>query len=240
MPIYFSHVEKRAASGSHRRMHKFIVPLFLAAAITAPAQRFSFGLKTGIPVTEASPYQSAPYSIVDTGRWTVGPTVELRLIGGFSFEADALYRGFRREASAVFAEIQPGVNLVTLGASPAAYSSFLQDSKEWDVPVLLKYRFRTGALRPFVDAGAIFAHQTSDYTSTFQCLGSSDACASAYPGLSFQAQSTYNGAVVRRGPAAGVGVEFKYHRIRIAPEIRYTRLDRPFLNEVTVLAGFTF
>jgi hypothetical protein len=46
--------------------------------------------------------------------------------------------------------------------------------------------------------------------------------------------------VNRRGPAAGVGLEFKYGRLRIAPEVRYTRLDRPNANEVTVMAGFTF
>jgi hypothetical protein len=37
-----------------------------------------------------------------------------------------------------------------------------------------------------------------------------------------------------------VGIEFKYGRLKIAPEGRYMHLDRPGVNEVTVMAGFTF
>ena len=84
-------------------MHKLILPLFFAVA--APAQRLSFGVKAGVPVTEANPYEHAPYSMVDTGRWTIGPTVELRLFAGLSFEFDALYRGFRVQESSAFAVI---------------------------------------------------------------------------------------------------------------------------------------
>jgi hypothetical protein len=217
-------------------MHKLILPLFFAAALAAPAQRLSFGVKAGAPVTAASPYENAPYSLVDTGRWTVGPTVELRLIAGLSFEFDALYRGFRRQDSAAFAIIPPGFSEIS---NPAIYSTSRQDAKEWDFPLLLKYRFQAGALRPFADAGAVFAHQTSDFTSTFQCLGTPDNCAASFAPYSFR-RSSYTGTVNRRGAAGGVGVEFKYHRIRIAPEVRYMHLDRPGMNEVTVLAGFTF
>jgi hypothetical protein len=46
--------------------------------------------------------------------------------------------------------------------------------------------------------------------------------------------------VNRQGPAAGVGIEFKFGKVKISPEVRYTKLTRPNANEVTVLAGFTF
>jgi hypothetical protein len=218
-------------------MHKLIFSLFFAAAVAASAQRLSFGVKAGAPVTEASPYEHAPYSTVDTGRWTVGPTVELRLIAGLSFESDALYRGFRRQDSTAFAVIPAGMSMIS---GPAIFATSRQDAKEWDFPLLLKYRFPAGALRPFLDAGAVFAHQTSDFTSTSQCLGTPDQCAApSFAPFSF-GRSSYSGTVNRRGPAGGVGVEFKYHRIRIAPEVRYMHLNRPATNEVTVLVGFTF
>jgi hypothetical protein len=212
-------------------MNKLILPLFFAAAIAAPAQRFSFGVKAGAPVTEAIPGEDAPYSIVDTGRWTAGPTVELRFFRNFSFEFDALYRGFRQLNTTSLATIPAGTNAIS---NPIMYSPSEQNAKEWDFPLLLKYRFEAGALRPFVDGGEVFAHQTSDFISTLQCSGTPGTCTPSF------APYSYSGAVNRRGPSGGVGVEFRYHRIRLAPEVRYMHLDRPGSNEVTVLAGFTF
>src|SRR6516164_11169187 len=130
-------------------MKKLIFPLFFLAAVTAPAQRLSFGVKAGAPVTDASPYQYAPYSIVDTGRWTVGPTVELRIVAGLSFEFDALYRGFRRQGSDAFTVIPAGVSQGQASSFTAAYLTFQQNAKEWDFPLLLKYRFTSGPLNPF-------------------------------------------------------------------------------------------
>jgi hypothetical protein len=221
-------------------MRTLILPLFFAAALTAPAQRFSFGIKAGAPVTSAIPGDVSPYSIVDTGRWTVGPTAEVRLVGHLSFEFDALYRGYRAQSSDG-AIIAAGTSFINL-AAPGVFSS-RQNTKEWDFPLLLKYRFQAGPIHPFVDGGFEFAHTSSDYTLT--CLASQDVCSAASiaagAGTAFvNSQSQYRGSVNRRGPAAGVGLEFKYGRLRIAPEVRYTRLTRPDANQVTVLAGFTF
>jgi hypothetical protein len=41
------------------------------------------------------------------------------------------------------------------------------------------------------------------------------------------------------GPAGGVGVEFRYGRIKFDPEVRYAHLDSR-INLVTVLLGVTF
>src|SRR5262249_17314925 len=150
-----------------------------------------------------------------------------------------LYRGFRRQDSVAFAPIPAGTGENPNPAIPATYSSVRQDAKEWDFPLLLKYRFGDAALRPFVAAGVGFAHQTSAFTSTVQRLGTSEECA-AWNAPSLNRQSSYTGTVNRGGPTAGVGVEFKYHRIRIAPEVRYMHLTLPTTNEVTILAGFIF
>lgn len=217
-------------------MRNFILPLFFAAAFTASAQRFSFGVKAGAPVTPALSGDSAPYSMVDTGRWTVGPTAEVRLLGNLSLEFDALFRGYRQQQS-FGAYIGAGPS----GPGDVAFSSsFRQDAKEWDFPLLLKYRLKTGPLHPFFDAGFEFAHVSSDFTSSTTCLGTADACNASGLSSFFQPQSSYSSSVNRRGPAAGIGVEFKYGRLKIAPEVRYTKLTRPNVNEITVMAGFTF
>jgi hypothetical protein len=215
-----------------------MLSFFFAAALTASAQRFSFGVKAGVPVTSALPNYAGATGMVDTGRWTVGPTVEVRLFDHLSFEFDALYRGYRQQQSfgAYFA-IQSGANSVPIVTVPV-YVSARQDAKEWDLPLLLKYRFHAGPVHPFVDAGFEFAHVSSDFTSTQMCLGTSDACSAA--GVVSYAQNGYTSGVNRRGPAAGAGMEFKYGRVRIAPEVRYTKLTQPTANEATVLVGFTF
>ena len=231
---YFFGVAKRRDPGSQIRMRHLILPLFFAAALAAPAQRFSFGVKAGAPVTAALPYDVSPYSMVDTGRWTVGPTAEVRLFSNLSFEADALYRGFR--------SLSPGGSFILSGTSlmpvfPIS-ASILQNAKEWDFPLLLKYRFQTGTVHPFVDAGFEFAHTSSDFT--ISCLAGPDTCSATGIGSSVSSQNSYSSSVNRHGPAAGVGIEFKFGKIRISPEVRYTKLTRPNANEVTVLAGFTF
>ena len=224
-------------------MRHLIFPLFFAAALTAPAQTFSFGVKAGAPVTDALPSDGSPFSIVDTGRWTVGPTAEVRLFSHLSFEADALFRGYRSVSSGGFTlAILAGPSFITNQAAPGS-ALFRQSTKEWDFPLLLKYRFQAGTIHSFVDGGYELAHASSDLTS-FACPAGSDTCSAANigsgVGSSVPLQSRSSIGVNRHGPAAGVGIEFKFGKIKISPEVRYTRLSRPNANEVTVLAGFTF
>jgi opacity protein-like surface antigen len=217
-------------------MRNLILPLFCAAALTASAQTFSFGVKAGAPVTSALPYDASPYSMVDTGRWTVGPTAEVRLFGHLSVEADALFRGYHSQSSGG-SIILAGFSLVNLHTVPVS-AFFRQSTKEWDFPLLLKYRFQTGRMHPFVDAGFEFAHASSDFT--ISCLAGPATCSAAGIGSSVTSQNSYSSSVNRQGPAAGAGIEFKFGKVKISPEVRYTKLTRPNANEVTVLAGFTF
>lgn len=124
--------------------------------------------------------------------YLAGPSVEFRLRSGFSLEVDALYRALH------FAD-SPGT-VVT-----------------WQFPVLTKYRFSLGPLKPFVEAGP-----------------------------SFRTQGNLNGTEPSNyGGTAGLGVEFYVRSLRIAPTLRYTRwaqddnqfgaLTNP--NRVEVLLG---
>jgi hypothetical protein len=132
--------------------------LFLFTSMVAAAQIVSVGAKVGVPVTQAI---SDYYGTLDTGRWTVGPTIEFRLPFGFSVEADALYRGYREQFSFASGEFIPA------GAStiPPIYVSSQSSSKIWDFPLLLKYRIGEHRFQPFEVAGYTFSHSTTNVTS---------------------------------------------------------------------------
>src|SRR5437879_3885047 len=156
---------------------RLIIPLFLMTAL-APAQIVSVGVKAGIPVTEALPYYEGYYPgrTIDTGRWTVGPTIEFHLISGLSVEADALYRGYREEVDFASEE-----HSFTDGpTAPAISVSSRSDTKAWDFPLLLKYRIGARRYRPFVDAGVTFSHTSTDVTFSQDCLSSASVCAAYF------------------------------------------------------------
>jgi hypothetical protein len=199
-------------------MRRFLV-LFIAAGFTLCAQVVSFGVKAGVPVTDALPYNFDGFHL-DTGRWTVGPTAEFHLPARISIEIDGLYRGYRTISSFP----------VGIAGSPYLIESH-NDVKAWDFPLLLKYRILGGPTRPFVDAGYQLTHESSDVTTT--CVSTGGVCNLL---LVHPTQSSLN----RTGPAAGGGIEFKAGKIRLAPEVRYVHLNKPGTNQVTILFGVTF
>jgi len=203
------------------------------------AQLLSFGVKGGIPATDAVPAPPSSAGLLDTGRLTVGPTLEIHLFRGFSVEFDALYRGYRLYQNFAFQTIPQGVTFVPAIATIS--SSFQQNAKVWDFPMLLKYRFGTRPSRPFVDAGYLGSHRSTDETSSFQCLASADACTAAFPFVIFRSPRTFSTSAYRNGGTAGVGLEYKLGKFKIAPEVRYSRFEHPSVdNQATVLIGVTF
>jgi hypothetical protein len=210
--------------------------LFFLLAALAPAQIVSVGVKAGIPVTPALPHYESDYpNLLDTGRWTIGPTIELRLVYGFSVEADALYRAYRLQQNFAFAEFaSAGVTF------PPIFNSSRSNAKVWDFPVLLKYRFGTRSFRPFIDAGYTWSHSTSDVTSSQTCLGSADACAASNLSRYFHPLNTTSSTGTSGGPTAGVGVDFKVGKFKLSPEVRYTHFSNPTRNQTTVMIGFTY
>lgn len=221
-------------------MRSFVSYFFTAAL--ASAQIVSVGVKGGVPVTQAvACCYSSPTNILDTGRWIVGPTIEFRLPFGFSVEADALYRGYREQFSVVSDEfiIPAGANMISANVIPALFVSSRSNTKVWDFPLLLKYRIGSRRFRPFVGAGYAFSHRTTDATTFQTCLSSAAVCQASIP---VSSQGTFRGTFTDNssGPTGGVGVEYRYGRIKIAPEVRYTHLSNPTTNLVTVLVGVTF
>ncbi|MGH9613224.1 MAG: hypothetical protein ACRD4P_09120 [Bryobacteraceae bacterium] len=170
---------------------------FLAAiSTTLSGQPIGFGIKAGIPLTDPVQVQNAGQQ-VNTHRWIVGPTVEVRLPFHFAVEADALYRTFdyHTELSQV------------LPASIKASTSL------WEVPLLVKYRLPgVPLMHPFVDAGPVWGR--ASLSATASCSGV--LCGTLQGTRNFS--GIYNGA----GFTLGGGLEIHPLLLRIAPEIRYT------------------
>jgi len=111
--------------------------LVLVAGPTASAQVFSFGLKTGIPMNSLLESAAPSFQVV-THRYTLGPTVELKLFRVLALEADLLYK--RLEYADVIT--------ATAGASVKI--------DRWELPAVVKYVFDGRHVRSFVEVGGSF------------------------------------------------------------------------------------
>jgi len=117
---------------------KRIACLFVLLAPAALAQPLSFGVKGGVPLTDAFK-GPALYSLrSEGGTYAVGPVVELNLPFRLSVELDALYRPVRYQH-----QDRDGTLSRVSGSS-------------WEFPVLLKYRLTGGPARPYLAAGLAF------------------------------------------------------------------------------------
>lgn len=198
--------------------------LFLAAAPALFAQPVSVGIKAGVPLTDAFETLAQPGQSLrsETKRWMVGPTFELHLPARLSIELDALYKRFN------FSSTQAIANSI---------SSSLGDANSWEFPLLLKYRFSGGVVRPFVDAGVSFTtlRGLTEVREFFTRNNLPDPLDDRF----------------RAGFVLGGGIELKLAFLRISPEIRYTRwgwnnfrdvgsIVRSRDNQADFLVGLTF
>lgn len=180
------------------------------------------GFKVGSPIT--GPGINGVYSSASEGRWTGGPSIELNLPYRFAIEFDALYRT-RTDGSNYPFRLAPNVN-------PFFSSSFTK-SHVWDFPLLLKYRFAVGGLRPFVSAGYQWSRTSSTSSSLLQCSGPEGSCRPPdFPGGDFMG-GYFRSTNVRGRAVGGIGIEFKGRLVNIVPEVRFNQ-------GITGMVGFTF
>jgi hypothetical protein len=188
---------------------RLAVATFLTAVAGMPVglmgQDFCIGAIGGGSLTDAVPTENV-FNVRTWSQskdWIAGAMFELRLRSHVAVEVDAMYR----ELHATIASVEPNGSLN--GVSPFPVVSF-------EFPVLAKYRFSAGKLRPFVEAGP-----------------------------SFRATGNLNFFPSHHGVSAGFGVETHWRGLNIAPMVRYTRWAQdmlPFrpvsqLNQVELLVG---
>jgi hypothetical protein len=106
----------------------------LVLAGCAAAQPIGFGMKVGVPATDAFKVlpELNPVAVnAESHHYTVGLYGELRLPANLAFELDALYRAYDVQGAA---------------------------AHTWEFPFLLKHRLLSGPVKPFFDAGLSFSH----------------------------------------------------------------------------------
>jgi hypothetical protein len=154
-------------------------------------QNLSVGIIGGSSLTGAAQDVTSSYLIGPSIRvwspskdWIVGAMVEFRFRSYFSLELDGMFR----ELHVTWAGVMPDGTLNSVSPSPVV---------TWEFPVLAKYRFGSGRLKPFFEAGP-----------SFRTTGNLNFYPSHY------------------GGAAGLGVETHWKRLNFAPVVRYTRWAR--------------
>jgi len=168
-------------------------------AMALSAQPFGAGLKLGATLNDA-----INFNVVGHGgrNFVVGPYIELRLPAGFALEADALYES-------------------------AKYSAVTNNGSSWQFPVMAKYKFGNGLVRPYVEGGVAFSHITD---------------LADIPELNHRSNF---------GIVVGGGLEIHALFLRITPEVRYngwalkniqstTGAFQSTRNEALFLVGFGF
>jgi len=191
-------------------MKSFLVLLIGSTAVVA--QPLSVGVKGGVPFTDFIETVSGNRSIVSssTNRYIVGPFVELRLPAGFSVELDALYRRFSFNATATLGDV---------------FSNARTTANAWEFPLLVKKKFSSGPVRPFLDAGVNF-DKISGLKQTIQSV----ANISGSENLRTKDFTT--------GFVAGVGIELRLLLLKVSPEIRYTRWGTEHFSQIIAPGAF--
>lgn len=119
-----------------------------ASLVAAFAQNLSVGIAAGGAPTDA--FESSTSSGTDfysqSADYVAGASVEYRMRGSFSIEADGLFRE---------------LHLAQAIGSKIIHTPVVT----WEFPVLAKYRFHVSKLDPFVEAGAAF-RTTGNLNST--------------------------------------------------------------------------
>jgi hypothetical protein len=134
--------------------------------------------------------------------YDVGPIIEIGITHGFAVEFDALYhrQGF---FSAFYHD--------------TVYYTSRERDNSWELPLLLKYKLQFPVLHPFAEAGVAPRTISGRVVSTGQTdlfgLGPPSPFGPSVP-------LSYSPSV---GFVAGGGLQFNLGRLRLAPQVRYTR-----------------
>lgn len=256
--------KKPSSRGSHTRSLTWVIALAYGCPLFGQLGPVSIGLKGGIPFSDVSGVRPDSGCMVtgcgsfnfssETKRYTLGPTIELRLPLGFAFEADALYSRLSydtfRFASSSF--LFRGVGAFS---DESTFTSIKLE--RWTFPILLKWRYGNRRIRPFVDGGISMDHVSGLDERITRILHDSlspDSVNIQHEKFGSPGPAALSGRN-RKGAVLGGGIDVHaVGPIRLTPEVRYTRwASSPFvpfppfpnvtgtnLNELTFLLGITF
>jgi hypothetical protein len=182
----------------------YLIGLLTVLPMAAQEQRFSFGVKGGVPA-------QTPLGQTDSRMpFVLGPTIEFRMFSRLSLESGVMFHRFgQRISSGAF---QYPDNSVTL-------FSITQHGRALEIPILLKSYLLSErrSWRPFVAAGPT-VRRTSLNTSNFSTILSGTQLVTLPP------PNVSNSDSVRWkvDPVAAAGIDCRIGRFHLAPEVRYS------------------
>jgi hypothetical protein len=197
----------------------------------------SYGFKLGAPLADAASDFSfdnngfRQFSNTSTGRWLIGPSLELRLPKNFSVEANALHRRFNSRAGGTF-RYGPDLGLIV--------NSINTQGHIWEFPVQMKYRLPGRTIRPFFGLGAAAVRRQEEVTATSSCSGAQGCFPADFSQVTFPRTSAFTNNRTDAAGVASAGTEYRWNRITLLPELRYMRLVGPRRDEVHIMIGFRF
>jgi len=176
-------------------MKKFILLLLGATAAFSQPIGFGGGIKAGIPFTDFLDKASSGNvnNFKHPKRYILGVTGEVRLPFHLAIEVDALYRKMSYTGSFT-------------GTTPVDVNT---SGNTWEFPLLLKYRFGSELVKPFVDGGFSW-NRLGGLTETVTTIATGGSISRAS-----------NSAL--RGLVFGAGLDVKLLVIHVQPEVRFTR-----------------
>jgi len=199
--------DKIAGIASGDTLMRYATLLLFAGLFTATAfaQRVSLGVKGGVRLNDDLESGGEGAKVSESKRYTLGPTVELKLPHRLSLEIDALYK--RLGTSSYSKDI-------------TGWGISRDRSNSWEFPILAKYRLVRKLPAPYVSGGYAFRHITGSGTLTDFC------CVNTFGGPSNPTltNSTYSTNYKNSsGLVVGGGMELETWYLRFSPEFRYTR-----------------
>lgn len=209
---------------------KKLLPLLLLSQV-ALAGPLGFGVKGGVPMTDMiDSVSSGDLSLASaTKRYTIGPTVEIRLPFGFGVEADFLYK-------------RTSIELVQDQSGETTTEQKSATSLEF--PLLGKYRLPGDEVRPYVAAGVSFRH-----LSDLKAFVTGEVRPHIGVDLSDLKVFVAGEDPASRGFVMAGGIQFKLGPVRLSPELRWTRWGsgsgetgvlKYNRNQAEFLVGITF
>jgi opacity protein-like surface antigen len=191
----------------------YLFGIGIIATVTAVAGPFSFGVKAGVPLTDFVDTARSGHLEYDTvtNRYIIGGTAELHLPAGFGVEFDALYRHVNYSSSSM------GID---------TYSNSRTTGSDWEFPLLVKYRFPTPLVKPFITAGVAFDTLTGLKQTITNTVIPSHITSTTSSNPSELSNTTTKGFVL------GGGIDVHVLFLHISPEIRYTHWGSKHFSEI--------
>ncbi len=185
-------------------MRKLLLGIFCTTALAFPADFLSFGVKGGVPLNDAFNTASTGQIryVTNTKRYAVGPELDINLPLGLGIEIDALYRRLNFESTS---------NQVDIFVRRATTAN------AWDFPLLLKWRLAPGPIKPYFSVGPTF-RGLSNLTQRVETFFAPSRPQRSETTTPAELENRFN-----TGFTIGGGLQLGGPRVKLSPEIRYTR-----------------